>query len=53
MVDNLLHPHPVCPECTAELFDPENLFGDPVASVVCQRGVIRVPVRGDSCCGLR
>jgi hypothetical protein len=32
---------------TAELFDPENLFGDPVANVVCQRGVIRVPVRGE------
>lgn len=32
---------------TAELYDPENLFGKPAAEAVCQRGSIRVPVRGE------
>jgi hypothetical protein len=30
---------------SAELFDPENLFGNAVAKVVCRNGSIRVPVR--------
>ena len=32
---------------TAELYDPENLFGEPAAKATCQRGAIRVPVRGE------
>lgn len=31
----------------AELFDPEDPFENPVAKVICRKGVIRVPVRGE------
>ncbi len=31
----------------AELFDPENLSGSPIAKVICRQGAIRVPVRGE------
>lgn len=30
---------------TAELYDPEDLFGNPVARITCRNGVIRVPVQ--------
>lgn len=32
---------------TVDLFDPQDLFGEPVARVVCRGGVIRVPVPGE------
>jgi len=32
---------------TAELYDPEDLPGNPVAKVLCHRGAIRVPVRDE------
>jgi hypothetical protein len=31
----------------ADLFDPANLWGEPVVRVVCRSGVIRVPVPGE------
>jgi hypothetical protein len=32
---------------TAELYDPESPFGEPVAKPICRRGTIHVPVRGE------
>lgn len=32
---------------TAELYDPENPFGESVAKAICRRGTIHVPVRGE------